>query len=92
MPTYTYRCEGCDTLEDATVPIPNRDDTRVHSCGSPMVRVLSMPQPAIMKLTGKGMALDTLNSGKGLPSHAWYKNKYERLAAKGLEEPPKRVW
>ena len=56
-----------------------------------MVRMIALPQPAIIAKTGKGMALDTLNSGHALPDR-WYKSKHETLAATGLEKPKRRVW
>jgi len=91
MPIYTYRCKSCNVEEDAMVSVSHRDDPRTHSCGRPMKRVLSIPLPPIMRQTGKDMALETLNSGQALPNR-WYKSKYEKLAAKGLERPPKEIW
>jgi len=91
MPTYNYRCKKCNAYVEVSTFFSDRDKPRKHSCGGRLVRVMSLPLPAIIKTTGKGMALDALNSGKALPDR-WYKNKYEQGAAFGLERPPKTIW
>ena len=55
-------------------------------CGKVMLRVMSVPRPAIFTSTGHGMALDTLNANPnqgGLPDKHW-KAGAERYAAAGL--------
>jgi len=87
MPIYVYRCPKCSIEEEIILPINDRDETRLH-CDTVMNRVISIPQPPIMKPTGNDMALDSLNS-KGT-SHI--KSRYKELAAQGLESPPKTVF
>jgi len=91
MPTYEFTCKVCQVKEEATLPIPLRDMPRIHSCGNQMIRKMSLPQPAIIKLTGKGMAEATLNDGHALPDRP-YKKEHEFYAAKGLEKPSRRQW
>jgi len=91
MPIYTYQCPLCDKVEDILVPMEQRNDRIVHSCGSAMVRQMSLPLPPIIRRTGKGMALDSLNSGNTFPNR-YYKQNAEKMAAAGLEKPAKRVW
>ena len=92
MPIYNYRCEKCNTEVEVSASISERDNARKHTtCGGSLKRVLSLPLPAIIAVTAKGMALDSLNSGGALPDR-WYKNKYEKLAAKGLESYQRRQW
>ena len=88
MPIYTFRCSKCGLDEDVILAVDKRNTERLHSCGSPMQRLMSLPLPAIFKLTGREMALDTLNSGMAMPNR-WYKAEAERLAASGLEKSEK---
>jgi len=91
MPLYTYHCDKCNIDMDVRVPVADRDDPRLHSCGSTMTRKLPRTLTPIMKITGREMAADTLNSGLALPNR-WYKEQDERGAARGLEKSPKTVW
>jgi len=91
MPIYNYRCEKCNTEVEASASISARDAVKIHTCGGRMKRVLSLPLPAIIARTGKGMALDSLNSDSALPDR-WYKSKHEKTAAQGLESRPRRQW
>jgi putative FmdB family regulatory protein len=91
MPIYEYRCKKCNAVEEMGVSISQRDAPMKHACGGLMMRLLSLPLPAIIARTGKGMALDSLNSDRALPNR-WYKKKYEEYAKAGLHKPPKRVW
>jgi len=68
------------------LPITNRDDIRLHSCGAVMKRLMSVPCPAIFKVNNRDKVLDTLNrEHKILPA------KQVELMAGGLDSPPKPV-
>ena len=90
MPIYIFGCDKCKATVEVVLPIVERDTERFH-CGEAMKRKMATPFPAIIKPTGIGMALDALNSDKALPDR-WYKSKGEKLAAAGLESPPKTLW
>jgi len=80
MPFYTYKCPLCDKVEDILVPMEQRNNRIVHSCGSAMVRQMSLPLPPIIKVTGNEMASAMLNS------HAtdYMKPEHRKAAAKDL--------
>lgn len=78
MPVYSYRCDECQSEVDMVSSIENRDNPRLH-CGKPMKRLLSIPL-VLMKQTGRGMALDALNSKE--TSHM--KPEMKQMAARGL--------
>ncbi len=88
MPIYTYRCNKCSEDEDVVVPISNRNDKRLHSCGIEMQRIITIPRLVLMKPTGKSMALDALNS----KDTAHMKPEMKALAAAGLKESPKTLF
>ncbi len=79
MPIYVYRCPECNKIEEVLLPMSDKDNIRIH-CNSDMVRLMTMPFPPIMKKTGRGMALDSLNSR----DTNFMKPEYKRLAAEGL--------
>lgn len=79
MPIYVYRCPECSKVEEVFLPVADRDNTRQH-CNSGMVRLMTVPFSSIIKKTGKGMALDTLNS----KSTDFMKPEYKHWAAKGI--------
>ena len=58
--------------------VENRNDERLHSCGSEMMRVISLPAPCVIKHTAKDMALGTINDPNGLPANT---NPYKRAEA-----------
>jgi len=91
MPIYNYHCQKCDVEMEASASISARDAVKIHTCGGRMKRVLSLPLPAIIARTGRGMALDSLNSGKAIPDR-WYKSEFEKGAAAGAESYQRRVW
>ena len=66
------------------MPVSKRNDIKICDCGSKMVRVMSLPMPAIFKKTGRGMALDSLNNVNTVPDR-WYKPQAEQLMAAGLD-------
>jgi len=66
MPVYTFKCETCDKTEDILIPMDNRNDRKTHACGGELKRLMSLPQPALFKRSGREMTLDSLNGdGKG---------------------------
>ncbi len=82
MPTYEYECE-CGEKEDKLLPMQDSSQPQVCTCGKVMRRMMSASS-FVMKQTGKGMALDTLNSREhGMPDKHW-KPKAEQCAAAGL--------
>ncbi len=84
MPIYEYECE-CGEKEDKLLPMQEGSQPQVCTCGKVMWRIMSVPS-FVMKQTGKGMALDTLNAkshGGGLPNKHW-KAGAEQAAAAGL--------
>jgi len=91
MPVYIYRCKQCNQDEEAARSVDERDAPKIHKCGNPMVRIPSLPQPPIIRKTGKGMALDTLNSQEYLGDKA-YRARHEKHLVKGLTRPPKTIW
>jgi len=94
MPIYSYHCNKCVADKEVILPISKRNDSQVHICGSIMERVISLPQSAIVRRSGKGMALDTLNSKEhySLPSKYGGKSRTQAIASAGLEEPPKQFF
>lgn len=84
MPIYEYRCD-CGEEKEVILSFAKCDQPQICKCGKVMLRKMSVPRPAIFTPTGKGMALDTLNSKeKGMPNR-WWKPEAERLAAAGLD-------
>ncbi len=80
MPIYEYQCE-CGNEGEFILsfdPEPQR-----CGCGRVMQRKMSVSS-FVMKRTGRGMALDTLNDKhNGMPNRHW-KADAEKLAASGL--------
>ena len=86
MPIYEYQCD-CGEKAAKLLSMQERNQQQVCKCGKVMLRMMSVPMPAIITPTGKGMALDTLNErrpGRGMPNRRW-KPEAERLAAAGLD-------
>ncbi len=68
------------------LPRQECDQPQTCECGEVMLRMMSVPRPAIFTPTGNGMALDTLNAKPhqgGMPNKHW-KAGAERFAAAGL--------
>ena len=84
MPIYEYECE-CGEKEDKLLPMQDSSQPQVCTCGKVMRRIMSVPS-FIMKQTGKGMALNTLNAKPqdgGMPDRHW-KKAAEGYASAGL--------
>ena len=79
MPIYEFICE-CKRKKEAILPFSEADKPQVCKCGNVMQRKMSVPH-FVMKQTGRGMALDTLNSNVvGGGRKEWAEN----IAAQGL--------
>lgn len=66
----------------------NRNDTRFHSCGAVMERLMSVPCPAIFKIYNKDKALNTLNEEAKHPvinGGAVRSRRSQRALASGLD-------
>jgi len=85
MPIYEYQCE-CGNKQEVMLPVQDRNQPQTCSvCGKVMERKLSIPQPVIMKQTGRDMAISSLNSrGGGLPNGR-FKASTQQAAAAGLD-------
>lgn len=82
MPLYEYQC-NCGNGEDRFLPYSQFDQPQSCGCGEVMEHKMSLSS-FVMKQTGGGMALDTLNDGRnGMPDRHW-KAGAERSAAAGL--------
>lgn len=88
MPIYNFRCLNCDTDVEISLPTASRNDPRIHSCGEPLQRVMSLPLPCVIKHTGKDMALASLND----KSTAYMKPEHKQAALQGISEPPKTFY
>ena len=79
MPIYEYQCE-CNGRREMSLPLSRFDEPQVCECGKTMQRKMSGAS-FVMKPTGKGMALDTINSDVvGGKRKEWAKS----MAAQGL--------
>jgi putative FmdB family regulatory protein len=53
MPTYEYRCHGCDYTVDVIKSFTDDTPEKCRSCHAVMVKVITAP-PAIFRGTGWG--------------------------------------
>lgn len=82
MPIYEYQC-GCGVEKELFLSFKD-SSIQICGCGKHLQRKLSIPAPAIIRNTGKGMALDTLNDKRNsMPDRHW-KPAAEKFAAAGL--------
>lgn len=82
MPIYEYQCD-CGMEKELLLSFKD-SSIQVCDCGKHLQRKLSVPARAIIRNTGKGMALDTLNNKRnGMPDRHW-KPMAEKFAAAGL--------
>ncbi len=63
MPTYEYQCE-CGENKESRLSYEESCKPQLCKCGKPMQRKMSVSSFR-MKLTGAGMALDSLNAPGG---------------------------
>ena len=80
MPLYEFKCE-CGGGESKILPISRFDQPQACECGKVMQLQVSLSS-FVMKQTGRGMALNTLN-GNQMPNKHW-KAHAEQSAAAGL--------
>ncbi len=81
MPLYEYQCE-CKSEREVLLPFHDTQP-QVCECGKAMQRKVSVSS-FVMKQTGRGMALDTLNGdAPGMPKRTWTADA-EIAAAAGL--------
>lgn len=79
MPIYEYKCK-CKIEGEFILPFDAKPP--ICECGEVMQLKMSVPAPATFKPTGKGMALDSLNSNVvGGRRKVWA----EQHAAAGLD-------
>jgi len=73
--------------EEALLPMADRNNQMVHSCGAIMERLISLPALAIVPLSGRDRVLKTLNTEDGFnfPGGDKHRPRYERAMAKGLD-------
>ena len=89
MPIYNYRCTICLVDEEVMLPMSERNNTQVHSCGSVMQRLMSLPSSPVIKHTAKDMALASINDRNSLPDNPLYKAKAQQAIMQGLNDSPK---
>jgi len=88
MPIYEYRCPECGHEEEAIVRFSEATSMRLCSfCGKPTRRLISLPQPVKIPLTGREIVLQTLNgeNGRGFPCVPRDRPRMEAAYAKGLD-------
>ena len=82
MPIHEYKCE-CESEKEIRRSFRDADLPQICECGKVMQHKISLVS-FVMKPTGRGMALDTLNNKKdGLPNKRW-KAGAEQAAASGV--------
>ncbi len=85
MPIYEYQCNCKEEIQERLLPRQECEQPQTCVCGNVMLRLMSVSS-FIVKQTGEGMALATLNSKPhegGLPDKHW-KHRAEEYAAAGL--------
>jgi len=89
MPIYRFRCPECIEEEEALIPMVNRNDPRLHSCGAVMERLMTTSSVTIFKICGRDKVLNTLNAEaqrpfvNGTPVRS---NRSTAALAKGLDQ------
>ncbi len=84
MPIYEYQCE-CGSEAGVRLSYEDFDQPQTCGCGRTMRRKMSVFS-FVMRQTGTGMAMNTLNAKSvdgGLPNK-WWKTGAEKAAATGL--------
>ncbi len=84
MPIYEYQCE-CGSETEVRLSYEDVDQPQTCGCGRTMRRKMSVSS-FVMRQTGTGMAMNTLNAkpvDSGLPNK-WWKPGAEKAAARGL--------
>ncbi len=82
MPIYEYKC-ACGKEREVRLSFEEMNVPQVCACGASLQRKVSVSS-FTMKPTGRGMALDSLNSKWGGFPEGTSKAKAQRTAAGGL--------
>lgn len=83
MPVYEYRCLECGEDVEIVHPISELYAQRLHSCGSVMVRLVSMFNFSF-PVSNRSRVLKALNGEVALPTTPSDRPRLERALAKGL--------
>lgn len=88
MPIYEFRCPECLREEERLLLVADRNVPQVHSCGATMKRLMSIPLPAIVSLTGRDISFQTLNKedGRDFPTRAGDRQRMEMAMVRGLDQ------
>ena len=93
MPIYEFKCSGCGKKIEVISPMSERGSHRVcPECGVSMNRLMGIPFPPIVPVTGRDQVLSNLNAkndGRGnYPHHkeAMWKglNQREPITGRGF--------
>ena len=95
MPIYEYRCPKCTSKEDRILPVGERNDSQICSCGETMKRLMSVPLPAIFLTTRTQTLVDTLNDDgertDNLPGKPKNRERYKQVIGSSLFSQEKPV-
>lgn len=90
MPIYEYRCPECGHEQEAILPFSEATVVQLcSSCGKPTERRISLPQPAIIPVGGRGRVLKTLNQEEGgytYPGGDMHRARYDQAMARSLDQ------
>ena len=97
---YDFRCPDCKDQSseplklEIRLPIAERNDPQYCTCGAQLSRVLSLPAPPIVPITGRDKVLKTLNkeSGYTMPGGDMHRARYSEALAKGLDSRSRSQW
>jgi len=62
MPIYEYYCSACNKRVDVFHSIKDIGTLQRCGCGEGMVKLISLPQPAIFVITNTNMLVNALNN------------------------------
>lgn len=63
MPIYEFRCSGCGKKVELVLPMEDRGSPQAcPECQGSMSRLVELPQPPIMAMTGRDQVLGNLNA------------------------------
>jgi putative FmdB family regulatory protein len=86
MPIYKFYCVGCREEEERILLMSERDSPQECTCGAKLQRIMTLPAPARIVVTGREKALKTLNKEDGydLPARPHDRPRMEKAMARGL--------
>jgi len=95
MPIYEYRCPKCNEQKEIILPVGDRNKPQFCSCGEPMIRLMSVPQPAIFIVDNRNRLINTLNNDGektyALPGKAKHGQRYKQVIGNSLFNQEKKV-